>query len=104
MTPWRDAEGNADVYVDTPVWLVMGWNPVLTSWTVRSRHDDEADAAQHAAALQRKDGVRVRVRPGVKRVLQIKAPINNETRAWRFDQAGRMSDRADANKRYKSPG
>jgi hypothetical protein len=89
---------------DIPVWLVMGWNPVQMSWTVRSRHDDEAEAVQHAEALHRKDRVRVRVRPGVKRVLQVKAPINNQTRAWRFEQAGRMSDLADANKRYKSPG
>lgn len=90
--------------MNTPIWRVMAWNPVQTSWTVRSTHDDKDDAAQHAEALHRKDGVRVRVRPGVKRVLQVKAPINNQTRAWRLEQAGRMSDRADANKRYKSPG
>jgi hypothetical protein len=34
----------------------------------------------------------------------IKPAVNNETRAWRLDRAARMSDLADANKRYKSPG
>jgi hypothetical protein len=91
--------------MNTTVWVVMAWNPVQMSWTVRSTHDDEDDAAQHAEALQHQDRrLRVMVRCGVKRVLTVKAPVNNQTRAWRFDQAGRMSDLADTNKRYKSPG
>lgn len=88
-----------------PSWRVMAWNPVQMSWTVRSTHDDEDDAAQHAEALQHQDRrLRVMVRCGVKRLLQIKPSVHNETQSWRHQQAARMSDRADANKRYKSPG
>jgi hypothetical protein len=92
--------------VSTPIWRVMAWNPVQMAWTVRSTHTDPVLAAEHADALRHKDR-RLRVlvvKAGVKRVLQIKPPVHNETQRWRYQHAARMSDLADANKRYKSPG
>jgi hypothetical protein len=89
-----------------PVWRVLAWNPVQMAWTVRSSHDDVGDAAEEAEALRRKDK-RLRVMVVGRRVMRglaIKPPVNNATRAWRLDRAGRMSDLADAAKRYKSPG
>jgi hypothetical protein len=89
-----------------PVWQVMAWNPVQMSWTIRSTHDDADDAAQHAEALRHRDG-RLRVMVAGRRVrrgLAVAPAVNNATRAWRLDQAARISDLADANKRFKSPG
>jgi hypothetical protein len=89
---------------DNPVvWRVLGWNPVRMIWTVRGTHDDR-DAAAGQADRLRGRGVRVRVSPAVRRRLAVKPPVSNETREWRLGQAGRMSDLADASKRYKSPG
>jgi hypothetical protein len=91
--------------VNTPVWRVLAWNPVQMCWTVRSTHDEQADAAAHAEALRHHDRrLRVRVVPAQQLVLEVRPAVNNPTRAWRLDQAGRMSDLADAVKRYKSPG
>lgn len=89
-----------------PVWRVMAWNTVQMAWTVRSTHDDVADAAEHAEALRHRHP-RLRVMVAGRRVMRglaVTPPVNNATRAWRLDQAGRMSDLADAAKRYKSPG
>ena len=92
--------------VNVPCWRVLAWNPVQLCWTVRSTHDDQAAAAEHAEALRHADSrARVRVAPGIKRVLTVKpAPASSGTRAWREHQAAVMSDRFDALKRYKSPG
>ena len=88
-----------------PVWRVMAWNPVRLAWRVRSSHATHRDAAEHAQALQyRHPRLRVRVIPATRRVPVPGPPVNNETRAWRLDRAAAMSDRADAVKRYKSPG
>jgi hypothetical protein len=83
----------------------MAWNTAQLAWTVRSTHATREDADEHAQALRHRDArARVMVTGTRRRVLSVMAPINNPTRAWRLDQAGRMSDRADAAKRYKSPG
>jgi hypothetical protein len=66
--------------MNTPIWRVMAWNPVQMAWTVRSTHTDPVLAAEQADALR------------------------HETQRWRHQNAARMSDLADANKRYKSPG
>lgn len=88
------------------MWRVLAWNPVQMSWTVRSEHTRRADADEHAEALRHRDSrARVRVAGGRSRMAPaIAPPVNNQTRAWRLDQAGAMSDRADAAKKYKSPG
>ena len=89
-----------------PVWQVMAWNTVQMAWTVRSTHDNRGDAAEHAEALRHRDK-RLRVMVAGRRVrrgLTIKPAVNNATRAWRLEAAGRMSDLADVSRRYKSPG
>jgi hypothetical protein len=87
-------------------WRVLAWNPVQCTWTVRSSHTDPDDAAEHAEALAHRDTrLRVRVSPALPRwPLTVSPPVNNAARDWRLNQAGAMSDRADTNKRYKSPG
>lgn len=88
-----------------PEWRVLAWNTVQLAWTVRSRHDTRGDADEHAEALRhRHPRLRVTVAGGVRTVPVIKPAVNNQTRAWRLDRAARMSDLADAAKRYKSPG
>lgn len=42
--------------------------------------------------------------PGKRKVLTVQPDIISETRDYRFQVAGQMSDLADAKKRYKSPG
>lgn len=88
------------------VWRVLAWNAVEQRWRIRNTYDTPAEAAEKAEAMQHHDPrVRVRVMPGVKPpAVSIKPLVNNATRAWRLSQAGRMSDLADTNKRYKSPG
>jgi hypothetical protein len=83
----------------------MAWNTVQLAWTVRSAHPTRDDADEHAEALRhRHPRLRVMVAGGVRTVPVIKPAVNNQTRAWRLDQAGRISDLADAKKRYKSSG
>jgi len=90
----------------TTVWRVVAWNPVRFVWTVRSTHRVAGDAHEHAEALRwRQPRLRVKVIEATVRVLPgPKPPINNPTRKWRLAQAERMSELADAKKRYKSPG
>jgi len=91
--------------VSTLVWRVLAWNPVLRVWTVRSTHNTQTDAAEHAEALQhRRRLLRVRVVPATTRQLRVIPPINNASRLWRLSQAERMSQLADDKKRHKSPG
>lgn len=89
---------------DVPTFRVWAWNPERRTWAVRGEcHDDLEEAQQYAEALQHQK-LRVRVVPGKKYVPTVLAPIVNATREFRQEQAGRMIELADANKRYKSPG
>lgn len=93
------------VAVRVPEWRVLAWNTVQMTWTVRSSHATKDDADEHAQALRyRHPRLRVMVAGGLRSVLGVKPPVNNETRAWRLNRAAAMSDLADAAKRYKSPG
>ena len=88
-----------------PVWRVLAMDPVRMVWTVRSTHDDMDDAQEAAEALQHRDQrLRVRVKPGKMRMLEIKPAVVNSTTHFRQSVAARMSDLADARKYYKSPG
>lgn len=88
-----------------PVFWVLAWNPSSMMWTVRDSYDHLADAEQAAEAMQHRDTTtRVRVMPGKITIIQSDPPIVNPTRVFRQEQAGRMIEIADANKRYKSPG
>jgi hypothetical protein len=88
-----------------PVYRVLGWDPVRFVWTVRSTHDDEVEAAEHAEAMQhRNPRLRVMITPATTKLLTVKPQVDSEFRNWRLKVAGQMSDLADAKKRYKSPG
>ena len=90
---------------DQQVWRVLAWDGERQMWVVQDTRDTQADAQQVAEAIQHRDKRRrVRVKPGVRRVVLVKPPIVNRAREFRLEQAGQMMDRADANKRYKSPG
>ena len=89
-----------------PVWRVMAWNPTRLVWTVRSTHDNESDAAEHAEALWwSQPKLRVMVTKGTVRVtIFSNPPICNVSKQFREQQAAQMSDLADAKRYYKSPG
>jgi hypothetical protein len=88
-----------------PIWRVLAWNARRQLWTVRSTHDVQADAAETAEAMQHHDPkLRVRVKPATTTILEIKPAIVNDATNFRQHIAGKMSDLADAKKRYKSPG
>lgn len=87
-------------HVELRIWAM---DPVRRVWTLRHTCIDMDEACQEAAAI-RNSGLRVRVVPHVRKLLTVKPPINSETRHWRFNLAGQMSDLADAKKYYKSPG
>ena len=87
------------------VWRVLAWNAKRQLWTIRSTHDEQDDAAQHAEAMQHHDPrLRVRIKPSIATVLEIKPAIVNSSTHFRHTTAGQMSDLADSKKRYKSPG
>jgi hypothetical protein len=87
------------------VWRVWAWDGERLSWAVQAVRDTEDEARQLAEAMQhRNPRRRVRVQPAARTVLDIKPPVNNASREFRLGQAAVMSDRADTNKRYKSPG
>jgi hypothetical protein len=89
---------------DVDVFRVWAWNTKTMSWTMRGEPlDTVGEAVEVAEALQHK-GLRVRVVPSKKYVVPVAPPIINATREFRQQQAGRMIELADANKRYKSPG
>lgn len=91
------------VDVQRKVFKVLAYNASRRVWTMRDKAYSHDIATEKAEALQHK-GLRVRVVPGTERVLTVKPPINCETRRWREEEMGKMLDRADAKKRYKSPG
>jgi hypothetical protein len=82
---------------------VMAWNAQQMMWLTTHIRDDRGDADDLAEAL-RHQGLRSRVIPATRRVLLITPPVNNGAKDFRLQQAGEMSDRADSQKRYKSPG
>ena len=91
--------------VDQPIWRVLAWDGRRLTWVVQDTRLTEADARDLAEAIQHRDKRRrVRVMPAVRKVLLVKPPVINGSREFRLQQAGQMMDRADANKRYKSPG
>jgi hypothetical protein len=88
-----------------PEFRVMAWNTTTRSWTVRSAHDSLDEAQSHAEKLQHElPGLRVRVRPAKRRPLKINPAVYNATRRHREEASGRMIERQDATKRYKSMG
>jgi hypothetical protein len=91
------------VDVQRKVFKVLAYNATRRVWTVRDKAYAHDSAAQIAEALQHK-GLRVRVVPSTEKVLTVKPAINCEIRRWREEVSGKMSDLADASKRYKSPG
>lgn len=88
------------------VWQVEALNPTRMVWTVWSEHDNEGDANEHAEALwhRHRSRLQVRVRPGLRAMVGVKPAVVNASTVFRRQQAQQMSDLADANKRYKSPG
>jgi hypothetical protein len=82
----------------------MALDPVRRVWTIRGERRNILAACKDAAAL-RQSGLIARVkyieRPDP---LPVKPAVNNATRKWRDDQAGKVIELADARKRYKSPG
>lgn len=78
-------------------------DPVRRIWTLRYTEDSMEAACRQASAL-RQSGLRVRVLPHTQKLLSVKPAINNATRTWREEQAEAQIVKADANKRYKSPG
>lgn len=82
---------------------VWAWSPVTKMWTIRHTTSDMDEACAQAAAL-RQSGLRVFVRPHKRKQLSVK-PLEG-TQSWRhrYQVAGEMIERADANKRYKSMG
>ena len=86
--------------IELRVWAM---DPVRRVWTIRYTTTDMDEACTHAAAL-RQAGLRVFVRPHRRKNLTVKPLEGTESWRHRYDTAGKMSDRADANKRYKSMG
>jgi adenylate cyclase class IV len=86
------------------IYQVLAWDAVRLIWTVRSTHDELDDAQENAEALQRRTGMRVRVKPATRVVVTIKQEITNKTRQFREQASMEISDLADAKKYYKSPG
>jgi hypothetical protein len=92
--------------VRRPVWRVLAWNPRRLYWVVQKSFDTLDDAEQFAESLRHRDPRRrvciagALTFPGPR----VKPLVNNPTREFRLIQGGLMSDRADANKRFKSPG
>ena len=72
-------------------------------WTLRGERSSLPSARRFATAIQEM-GLRVRIKEHTRKVLMIKEIPNTETRDFRFSQAGKMMDRADALKKYKSMG
>lgn len=85
-------------------WWVLAYNPVTMMWTRRSWHPGTAEASRQADAL-RQQGLRSRLLYAP-RLVAVPDPAPAPTKAAQFreQQAARMSDRADALKRYKSMG
>ena len=82
---------------------VLAMDKVRRVWTIRHTPDNIQDACIKAAAL-RQQGLRVRVIPYKRKLLKVKPAVASETRTFREQKSGEMSDLADAKKRYKSPG
>jgi hypothetical protein len=92
--------------VRKPVWRVLAWNATHLYWVIQKSFDSLDDAAQFAESLRHHDP-RQRVcimGATMPPRLPVRPAVNNPTREFRLIQGGLMSDRADANKRYKSPG
>lgn len=86
-----------------PVFKLLAFDPVRRVWTIRSTCDG-LDALCLAASRLRQRGLRVRVLPGVRKVLTIKPDNNTASRLFREQQMQASIELADAKKRYKSPG
>jgi hypothetical protein len=88
------------------VWRVLAWHPRRLCWVVQDSFDNDGDAREFAEYLRhRNPRWRVRVLLGSAKLgPRVKPPVTNPSREFRLIQGGLMSDRADANKRYKSPG
>lgn len=82
---------------------VWAMDPARRVWTLRHTTVDLDDACHRATAL-RQAGLRVRVRPHLRKTLPVVPPVASPSAEFRHRVAGAMSDRADAKKRYKSPG
>lgn len=72
-------------------------------WTLRHTVYDMDDAVLKASAL-RQQGYRVQVKPFYRNLLEVKPQVQSETRQFREQKSGEMSDLADSKKRYKSMG
>jgi hypothetical protein len=78
-------------------------DPVRRVWTIRHTTTDMDEACERATEL-RQAGLRVFVRPHQRAPLTVKPLEGTESWRHRYQVAGQMSDRADANKKYKSMG
>lgn len=72
-------------------------------WTLRHTVENMDDAVLKASAL-RQQGYRVQVKPFYRKLLEVKPQVQSETRQFREQKSGEMSDLADSKKRYKSMG
>lgn len=86
-------------------WRVEALDRRHMKWTQRCVHDSRPTALVCAGALLN-HGHNARVRPFMKTVLVATPPVGPATAAQQHREAvaAAMSDRADALKRYKSPG
>jgi hypothetical protein len=86
-------------------WRVEKFDRKQVAWIQQCVHDDRPAALVCCGALLN-HGYNARVRSFMKTVLVADPPVGPETAAQRHRQsvAMQMSDRADALKRYKSPG
>lgn len=78
-------------------------NPVDRQWRVAYVYGNPQDAICMRARLI-KAGKRARIKAYKATTTPIKPANNTEARRAREAAAEQMSDRADANKKYKSPG
>jgi hypothetical protein len=94
------------VTVRRPVWRVLAWCPRRLYWVVQRTFDTVADANEFAESLRHRDPRRRVCIMGATMPprLPVKPAVTNPTREFRLIQGGLISDRADALKRYKSPG
>lgn len=89
--------------VTTPAVRVLMHDPARNVWVVHHTATSQRELDQVLGSIPRTRRVRCESAT-VRHGFTVKPPPPAESQAWREQQAQRMSDLADANKRYKSPG
>lgn len=87
--------------VEVTCWRVYGWSK--GRWTLRSTHDTEADAAEHAEALCYRARIKTRVQEcRTRRAAPYEAAAPTEAQRFRESQFDRMVIRRQAYSYFKS--